>query len=190
MTTLRRSECPFNESDSFDALVRAHYGRLCTFAYRFVGSRDVAEDIVQDIFARLWRNRATFESWDDPLPYLYRAVRNRTSSHQRQVIVRERWHQRAAATADERPATASATSDLDVRDLATALAAAIDAMPKRRRLIFVMSREQHLSYAEIARILGLSVKTVETQMGRALKFLRTRLADYLAVIVAIAAGWQ
>jgi RNA polymerase sigma-70 factor (ECF subfamily) len=168
----------------FDALVRAHYGRLCNFAYRFVGSRDVAEDIVQDVFVRLWQNRESFDV-RDPLPYLYQSVRNRAVSHQRQILVRERWREQAAVAAQERHAGSSFT-EAEAGELANAVARAVEGLPERCRLIFTMSREQDLTYAEIAGVLGISIKTVETQMGRALKSLRAALAGYLSVVVAFA----
>ncbi len=170
----------------FDELVRAHYGRLCNFAYRFVRSRDAAEDVVQEVFARLWQQRQQFDV-RDPLPYLYQAVRNRLVTSRRHELVRARW--RAGVEHEERHAT-DAASDVELADLRRAVARAIDALPERCRLIFTMSREQDLSYAEIARVLDISVKTVETQMGRALKALRTRLAGYLAVVLAVASASQ
>jgi RNA polymerase sigma-70 factor (ECF subfamily) len=176
---------PPNESGLvFDELVRTYYGRLCNFAYRFVGSRDVAEDIVQDVLMRLWRMREEFDP-RDPLAYLYQAVRNQAVSYRRQQGVRERWSAHAAADMERRPGD-DGLSHVEAADLATALARGIEQLPERCRLIFTMSREQDLSYAEIARILGISVKTVETQMGRALKALRSRLAGYLALALTVA----
>ena len=161
---------------SFDAFARAHYERLCNFAYRYVESRDVVEDIVQDVLTELWRRREQFDV-RDPLPYLYQAVRNRALTYVRHRRVRERWQARVLAEGE--PHTADTAPDVELTDLARAIASAVDALPERCRLIFTMSREQDLTYADIARILGLSVKTVEAQMGRALKALRTRLAPFL-----------
>ena len=173
-------------SSAFDELVRAHYGRLCNFAYRFVRSRDGAEDVVQEVFARLWQQREQFDV-RDPLPYLYQAVRNRLVTSRRHELVRERW--RAGVDHEGRHAP-DAASEVELADLRRAVARAIDALPERCRLIFTMSREQDLSYAEIARILDISVKTVETQMGRALKTLRARLAGYLSVALTVASAYQ
>jgi RNA polymerase sigma-70 factor (ECF subfamily) len=167
---------------AFDALVRAHYGRLCNFAFRLVRSRETAEDIVQDVFARVWHRREEFDI-RDPLPYLYQAIRNRVTMHARRQRVHERWWQSAACKADrDRP---DAGGELECAELAQALSLAVEALPDRCRLIFTMSREQDLTYLEIARVLGISVKTVETQMGRALKTLRTRLAGYLGAAAAL-----
>jgi RNA polymerase sigma-70 factor (ECF subfamily) len=98
--------------------------------------------------------------------------------------VRESWSAHPPAVWERRPGD-DGLSHVEAADLATALARGIDQLPERCRLIFTMSREQDLSYAEIARILGISVKTVETQMGRALKALRSRLAGYLALALTV-----
>ncbi|MGH7527326.1 MAG: RNA polymerase sigma-70 factor [Gemmatimonadales bacterium] len=164
---------------AFDTLVRKHYGRLCNFAFRFVESREVAEDVVQDVFTHLWQRRENFDI-RDPLPYLYQAVRNRAVSHRRGQAVRERWRERTRET-DGRHLASAASFQVEATELAEAAARAVAELPARCRLIFTMSREQDLSYAEIAQVLGISVKTVETQMGRALKMLRSRLAGYLSV---------
>lgn len=76
-------------------------------------------------------------------------------------------------------------STTDATDIAVAIERAIDALPERCRQVFRMHREQQLSYSEIARLLGLSVKTVDNHMGRALKMLRERLAAYLPAGVAL-----
>jgi RNA polymerase sigma-70 factor (ECF subfamily) len=173
-------------SSAFDELVRAHYERLCNFAYRFTRSRDAAEDVVQEVFTRLWQQRDEFDV-RDPLPYLYRAVRNRLVTSRRHELVRERW---LAAVDEAGWRSADAASEVELADLRQAVARAIDALPERCRLIFTMSREQDLSYAEIARALDISVKTVETQMGRALKALRARLVGYLSLALALASAAQ
>ncbi len=162
-------------SQAFDDLVLAHYARLCEFACRMVGSPAAAEDIVQDVFVRIWRHHEEF-NYTDPLPYLYRAVKNRAVSYHRQERFRAGWLVRIARGFVE--LRSPPTDSAEIGELATAIEAALAALPERRRLIFTMHREQALSYRDIARILGISVKTVETQMGRALKTLRERLASY------------
>ena len=179
-------EGSLSPSSTFDELVRAHYGRLCNFAYRFARSRDAAEDVVQEVFTRLWQQREQFDV-RDPLPYLYQAVRNRLVTSRRHELVRERW--RADVDHESRHAR-DAASAVELADLRRAAARAIDALPERCRLIFTMSREQDLSYAEIARLLDISVKTVETQMGRALKALRARLSGYLSLALTVASAYH
>lgn len=176
------------DADAFEALVRAHYERLCNFAFRLLGSREAAEDIVHDVFLQIWRHRDRFE-FQDPLAYLYRAVRNRAAGHHRHEAMRTRVLASLDPTAgaDEPAAASDSAAEQESHELAEAVARAVNALPPRCRLIFTMSREQGLTYAEIAAALDLSVKTVEAQMSRAFKLLRPRLARYLVAVLALAA---
>lgn len=170
----------------FEAIVRAHYPRLCNFATRYVDSRETAEDIVQEVFLTIWRRDAKFD-YTEPLPYLYRAVMNRAIMHLRQRRVRDRWRDRVMAVAETEgaPADTRISDDVELAELMRAVAEVIEALPERCRLIFTMSRQQDLTYDQIAEVLGISVKTVETQMGRALKALRLRLGVYLSLTLAV-----
>ena len=161
----------------FDEMVTASYARLCQFCYRITGSRAAAEDIVQDVFAAIWRRHEDFD-YADPLPYLFRAVRNRAISHRRQATRQGGWLAGLAREWSERQPPAPDPSE--VSDLAQAIDEALAALPERRRTIFAMHRDQDLTYGEIASALGISIKTVETQMGRALKSLRERLRPFLS----------
>jgi RNA polymerase sigma-70 factor (ECF subfamily) len=167
---------------AFEALMRAHYGRLCNFAYGLVHSRDVAEDIVQDVFARLWNGREEIDV-REPLHYLYQAVRNRVVSHRRHQGVQEGWRQYVATAADQPQNDGGAAAAVEAADLTAAFTRALGELPERCRLVFLMSRDQGLTYAEIALALDISIKTVETQIGRALKALRLRLGPYLSLAI-------
>jgi RNA polymerase sigma-70 factor (family 1) len=167
---------------AFDALVAENCERLCRFVYRYVGSREESEDIVQEVFLAIWQRGYEWEG-RDPLPFLYKAARNRAISRARHEAVHDRW-QRQASTADE-PAAAEIDADLADAELDDALGRAIDKLPERCRLVFTMSREQGLSHAEIARILGLSQKTVESHIWRALTSLRASLAPFLALLLMV-----
>lgn len=173
---------------AFDALVRAHYERLGNFAYRFLKSDAAAEDAVQEVLLKVWQRRDLIRM-ADPLPYLYQAVRN-------QCVMALRRNRRWTMTEldSDRPAGVGAGAgtyqpDEMPADLADAVARAVEALPERARLVYTMSREQDLSYAQIAQVLGISPKTVENHMGRALKALREYLAPYIGMIlVALSAS--
>lgn len=170
-------------SSLFDELVAKHYAGLCNFAFRFVSSREIAEDIVQDVLAELWCRWPEFDV-REPLPYLCQAVRNRVANHRRHEKVRVGGWDRIAAEAERRTAAVDASREVEATDLEAAIVRAVDDLPERCRLIFTMSRAQDLTYTQIAQALGLSVKTVENQMTRALRTLRTRLAGYLGAVAA------
>jgi RNA polymerase sigma-70 factor (ECF subfamily) len=166
-------------SAAFEALVRAHYPRLYNYAYRLLGTRQAAEDAVQEVFLKVWDRRAG-PPLLDPLAYLYLAVR-----HQCLMVLRRARRWREVDIDDEAVVAPLDPEAGDATDLASAAARAVNDLPERCRLIFTMSREQDLSYSEIARILGISPKTVENQIARALKILRHRLANFLGVAAAV-----
>ena len=159
----------------FGALVAAHCDRLCKYAYRYVLSREIAEDVVQEVFTQVWE-RGDELVLRDPLPYLYRAVHNRAIRHLRHERVRQRWRARASL---DPPVAEGAHARAERVDLARALDRAIAELPERCRQVFMMSREQGLTHGEVAHILGLSVKTVESHVWRAITALRARVAPYL-----------
>ncbi len=173
------------DAASIEALFRAHYSRLCDFVNCYVRSPETASDLVQDLFVHLWER---CDAGDVPLlttAYLYTAARNRALKHLRHRRVVARWAERVASA--PLPTGPQADERLRTREMAEAIRRAIDALPDRCRQIFLLSREKYLSYAEIAEVLGISVKTVETQMWRALKSLRKSLAPYLGLALTLAA---
>ena len=181
---------PRNDDSRFDAMVRAHYVRLVAFAWRYVRSRDVAADVVQDVLAAVWMNEARLD-YADPLPYLYRSVHNRALSEARHALVHERYVARVEhdlkVSGITEPQARSASS-LEADELSAAIQHAVDALPERRRAVFLLSRDGGLTYAEIARSLGISEKTVETHMTNALRTLRGALIRFLPAVVAFAAA--
>lgn len=170
--------------DAFEALFRQHYSRLCELANGYVLSSDVAEDLVQDLFLRLWEKQATPGSPELTAAYLFTAARNRALKHIRHRRVVERFNARSVHESEQM--RGGTDDEVRQRETAEAVEAAIAELPDRCREIFLLSRRQHMSYAEIAATLGISVKTVEVQMWRALRKLRARLAAYLpAVAIAL-----
>jgi RNA polymerase sigma-70 factor (ECF subfamily) len=157
---------------AFEQLFRLWYSRLAEYALRLAGSSDAAEDAVQDVFIALWARRDAMPDDDKLTAYLHRAVRNRVLNQLRDERTAARWASTVDADAFQAP---SADDELAQSDLARAIAAALDELPPRTREVFSLSRDRELTYAEIAETLGISVKTVETLMGRALRTLRERL---------------
>ena len=161
---------------AFEALFHAYHASLCSFAYRYLGARDLAEEMVQEVFLFVWERR---ESWDvrsSVRSYLFTAVRNAALSYLR--------HERVVARRDARVRilqdTVAPGADLEVVQAETvaAIQEAVARLPDRCRLVFTLHREQGLTYAEVAEVLGISPRTVEVQIGRALKSLRRCLAAH------------
>ncbi len=158
---------------AFETVFRTYYRRLCAVVYAFVDSAETAEEIVQDLFLKIWRQHESLQITDNLQAYLYQAARNASLNHLKHRRIESRWSERVRA--EDPPVAPGADDELAESELSRAIDAGIAALPERCRLVFTMSRRQGLSYAEIADVLGISVKTVEAQMGRALKSLRERL---------------
>jgi RNA polymerase sigma-70 factor (ECF subfamily) len=160
---------------SFETVFRRLAPALCVFVMRYVESRDAAEDLVQDLFLTLWARRESLEVRTSLSTYLHTAARNRALNHLKHERVAARWRSRSRAEIED--SYESIESTLFDQELSIAVRDAIESLPERTRLVFTMSRQRGLTYNQIAAELGLSVKTVETQMGRALRMMRARLHD-------------
>jgi RNA polymerase sigma-70 factor (ECF subfamily) len=162
---------------ALEEVFRTHYAGMCLFVRRFVHAPDVAEELVQDVFFKLWAKRDGLSDIDALKTYLFRAARNTALNHLRRRKLEQNWEEREGQRGE--PVTSGGTDDDTTSDeVQRAVSAAIARLPERCREIFLMSREGGLTYGEIAAALGISIKTVETQMGRALKSLRVALGKY------------
>ena len=166
-----------SNKEALEALFRAFYAELVAFAEAQVRERAAAEDLVGEIFLEIWQRGQSWQPEGALRPYLYGAVRKKCLMHFRQRYARTRHH--AEADVEGHAGKGGPEQAFRSRELERAGVEAVEALPERRRLIFILSRYQGLSYAEIAAVLGLSVHTVRNQMAHALRFLRTRLAPYL-----------
>lgn len=164
------------EQAAFDVVFRAHYAALVLLAESMLRSRAAAEDVVQEVMLELWRRRAELQIQESFRAYLVRSTRNRSLNQIRHANVQRRAEPELAREEAVAPAGASVVVASELRE---AIVAAVAELPPACREVFVLSRTQGLRYAEIASTLGISVKTVESQMGKALRHLRTRLAQWL-----------
>lgn len=162
---------------ALEAIFRAHYAGMCAFVLRFVHAPDVAEELVQDVFLKLWTKREQISEIDALKTYLYRAARNTALNSLRRRKLEQNWEAQEAAHG-EPVSNVSPDQETSTDELALAVKGAVDRLPGRCREVFLLSREGGLTYLQIAASLGISIKTVETQMGRALKSLRSALAKY------------
>jgi RNA polymerase sigma-70 factor (ECF subfamily) len=161
---------------AFEALFRATYPQLVGVTRSIVRDADVAEEIVQDVLLELWRRREGLVVEDSLRAYLFRATRNRALNHLRHIAVERRGEPfvRGESTVSPRADARLSASEIEV-----AIRDAVATLPDRCREVFELSRLHGLKYSEIAQTLGISIKTVEAQMGKALRVLREQLAPWL-----------
>ena len=168
------------EAAALDELFRRYYASLCRTAIRLVRDESTAEDIVQDFFALMWTKREGLPPNTTAVSgYLRTAVRNRSLNYLRdrkRIPVGDGELPDIAADRGQQPGAV-----LEKEELQQRINDAIDRLPERCRLVFVMSKIEEMSHREIASGLDISVKTVENQMTRAYKFLR----EYLSLIVSL-----
>ena len=170
----------------FEDLFKSNYSRLCAYANLFLNDPDAAEDVVQEVFFKLWKNRAELEIQTNLKSYLFRAVRNGCMNLIEHIQVRDSY--KVVNEEDIKEAESRYIDEAIVSELEEKIRETIDQLPTERRKIFIMSRFDGLKYREIADQLGISVKTVENQMYQALKFLRDNLVDYLPLLILIFKG--
>jgi RNA polymerase sigma-70 factor (ECF subfamily) len=161
---------------AFDTIFRTWYAPLVRVATYLLHDQAIAEEVVQDVLLEVWRRRETLAFEQEPRRYLMRATRNRALNHVRHQAVAAR----AAALDDREQAhAADAPGLVDARELEAAIMQAVSTLPERCRAVFELSRRHGMSYAQIAGALDIAPKTVENQMGKALRILRTALAPWL-----------
>ena len=134
---------------------------------------DIAEDMVQELFYKLWKERANLRIVLSVKSYLYGAIRNQSLQYLEHLHVRKQYHQKIATDGiSESDPNDSPQKILEYKELEERLAFALAKLPKRRRDIFRMSRFEGKKYEQIAHELSLSVKTIEAEMSKALQSLR------------------
>lgn len=175
------------DAEAFEAVFRQWYAPLCGYACRLAnGDMDEAEDLVQQAFAKLWEYRSQLQvSWSLK-SYLYKTVHNACLNRLRARNVQSKYLDFNAQQLD----TMHALPDDTTPELQERFQRAMDTLPPQFRHVFELSRFEMLKYREIADQLGISIKTVETQMGKALRVLRLQLADYLVTWMGIAGAWH
>lgn len=172
---------------SFSELYLMYYPKLVRFAKEFVVLEEDAENITQDVFTDLWERRNAIDHIENVNAYLFRLVRNRCLDYLKHKVFEQKYAENVQASFEiELNLKLQSLDRFDVSDISEGneterlVRDAINSLPKRCRDIFLLSRMKGLKYREISEKLGISVNTVECQMGIALKKLRVKLNVCLA----------
>jgi RNA polymerase sigma-70 factor, ECF subfamily len=172
------------EKKVFDTLFNALYEPLCRYCMRMVPDQQEAEEIVQDIFVNLWLKRSELNIDVSLKAYLFRTVMNRAINYNNHQKVRKNYH---AHVVSENTVLHNEPDKLVETELTALYETVVASMPQKRKEVFELSRKEGLKYTEIAEHMGISVKTVEAHLSKALEELRIRLQEYLPLVVAFTA---
>lgn len=156
-------------------IFQEHYKMVCQVVYRYIKDKDTVEDVAQDVFIKLWEKRNQINITSSLGAYLRRMAMNESISFLR----KHKKHDHDDVDPNTGGNDASSEQLYLDGELASNITMAIDRLPPRCRMVFQLSRFEELTYKEIAQKLDISIKTVENQMGKALKLLREWLQDYM-----------
>ncbi|MDX1639362.1 MAG: RNA polymerase sigma-70 factor [Balneolaceae bacterium] len=163
------------DEQAFKKIFLFYYESLCNFCWRYTKSGAVSEDLVQEAFADLWRLRQTLDPAKSIRVYLYQAVKHKALDyldHQKVVRQHQKSHRR-----DHSGHVAPSRPKKEDKQFIRSARQAIDNLPTRAQQVYVLHREDGLTYREISAVMDISIKTVESQMSRALDMLRNELRD-------------
>lgn len=162
---------------AFEVLFRRYYSPLCSYAFRYTKSSDYSEELVQELFFVLWRDRADIQINHSVKSYMFEAVRNRALHYIEHLHVRERYRFAEKINQSEATSSCSPEADAEAKDVEQRMSEILLQFPDRRRRIFYMHRFGGFKYAEIAEKLMISIKTVEAEMHKALKAFKLGLVN-------------
>ena len=174
-----------DDEDAFRILFYDFFAPLCVFAHRYLEEMEMCEDIVQETFYRIWKNRKDLDIQISARNFLITSVRNACLDLIRKQEIEKRWiEKRLEEDTEEEYEDLYTTQELE-----SLLNQALDKLPEQIASTFRMNRFDGKTYVEIAEEKQISVKTVEAYMTRALKFLRIELKDYLPILLILYPHW-
>ena len=165
---------------AFEILYKRYYSQLVRFSWRYSKSKAVAEELVQDFFTDIWENAEILNITYSVKAYFFKAIRNSSLNYIKNQKVQEKYDPEWMSMKKE-------TVMLEIEDkfqekkIQEAIKNAVENLPERSRMTYKLHRNDGLTYEEIAEVMVVSVKTVESQMTRTLKILRNRLSYLLSI---------
>jgi RNA polymerase sigma-70 factor (ECF subfamily) len=177
--TVNMGQISLGNLKAYEMLFRQYYQMLCGYSLKFVGDPDVAEEIVQDLFYTLWEKRMELQINTSVKSYLFSAVHNRCLKFIEHRNVEQKY--RSYYLQHESEIDSEPFDSANVIEMQQIINKTLDSLPERCGRIFRLNRFEGLKYHEIANKLSISIKTVEANMGKALKILRKNLKDFVEV---------
>lgn len=168
---------------AFEKVFKTYFRNLHAFAYTFMKDDIIAEEIVQNVFFRIWEKKEQLQIDDSLKAYLYRSVHNESLNHLKHLKIKNSFQLQYLGNMES--LNQDASNQMVAAELENDIQKAISELPPQCRTIFQMSRFEQLKYQQIADQLNISIKTVENQMGKALKVLRSKLVEYLPFLLSL-----
>lgn len=169
-----------DDKDAFKELFVNFFAPLCVYAQRFIDDRNTCEDVVQEVFFRIWKNRKSLEIKSSTRNFLITNVKNSCIDYLRRKDVEQTY---IMTQTDKLSENEHSDELYTVKELEETINKSLTKLPDKIREVFEMSRFEGLTYAEIAAEKNISIKTVEAYMTRSLKILRVELKDYLPFVI-------
>ncbi len=160
-------------SEEFEIIYKKHYSNLRNTVENIINDKDASHDVVQEVFLKLWNKKNEIDHILDPKAYLFRSVINASLAYLENNKKRVRLSDIKIGSAE------SSDSNLLLKELEVKVQIALDSLPPKCKVIFVLCRFENMKHKEIAQLLDISIKTVENQMGIAIKRLTRELKPYI-----------
>lgn len=165
-----------NDQKAFDEIFQIYYSRVYNLAFRFLHSREETEEIVQTVFITIWESRQKIDEEKSFTAYIYSIARHLTYNQLKKAVYKQRFIEYSLQGTE--PVENVSEDTFYFKELQQLLEEAMAELPPRRREIFHLSRNKGLSYKEIATRLSVTESTVNTQISKAIEFLKEKLKDY------------
>lgn len=166
-----------NDIKAFEKLFKLYYAPLCHYADSFISDMASAEELVQDLFYYLWKEREQLEISFSIRAYLYRATRNKAFHYLHHQQIKESYRESLLEMGSQTDVV-TPENELEYKELEQQLFDTLQRLPERQRRVFCMNRFEGKTYNEIAPLLSISVKTVEADMSKVLAILRKELKNF------------
>ncbi len=171
------------DEQAFELLFREYYSRLCCFANRFISNMPESEEIVQEVFLKIWKRRDELRLDSNLSSYLFKSVQNLCLNFIEHRKIEDNYYEVIELLYKNNDVDFNVYESVLFNELQQNIDKAVDSLPDECRKIFRMSRQEGMKYSEIAEKLNISVKTVETQISRALAKLKFELKDFLTALI-------